>query len=68
MSATNVSKQRWLDMDKVEKYREKADHARRLAKAISDAVAREQLEIAAKEYDEMADQLSADDGTAQDKS
>jgi hypothetical protein len=55
-------------MDKVQEYREKAAHARRLAKAVTDAVVREQLEIGAEEYDEMADQLSAEDGQAEVKS
>jgi hypothetical protein len=60
--------QRWPDMDKIQEYREKAIHARRLAKGVTDAVVREQLGIAAKEYDEMADQLSAQDGPAEVKS
>jgi hypothetical protein len=54
-------------MDKAQKYREKAAHARRLAKSVTDAVVREQLEIGAEEYDEMADQLSAGEGPAQVK-
>lgn len=52
----------------IEEYREKADRARRLARAVMDAVVREQLEIAAKDYDQMADQLSAEDEAAEDKS
>lgn len=46
-------------MEKVQEYREKAAHARRLARSVTDEMAREKLEGAAKEYDEMADQLSA---------
>lgn len=41
-------------MNSVQEYRQKAAQARRLAEAVT---VREQLEIAAKEYDEMADQL-----------
>lgn len=52
-------------MDKVQEYREKAAHARRLARGVTDAVVREQLEIAAEEYDEIADQISADDRPAE---
>jgi hypothetical protein len=52
-------------MDKFQEYREKATHARWLARSITDADAREQLEIAAKEYDEMANQLAAEDGSAE---
>ena len=46
-------------MSTVQDYREKADRARRLAQAITDTDVREQLEVAAKEYDEIADQLEA---------
>ena len=49
-------------MEKLQEYREKAAHARRLAQFATDPVVREQLEIAANEYDEIADQLSAEDG------
>jgi len=52
------------DMNSIKEYREKAARARRLARAVTDAVVREQFEIAAKEYDEMADHLSAGDGSA----
>lgn len=55
-------------MDKFQEYRERAAHARRLARAVTDAVVREQLEIAANEYDEIADQLSAEDGPAEVRS
>jgi hypothetical protein len=55
-------------MDKIQEYREKAAHARRLARGITDADMREQFEIAAQEYDEMADQLSAENGPPQAKS
>ena len=55
-------------MDKFQEYREKAAHARRLALAVTDAVVREQLEIAANEYDEIADQLSAENAPAENKS
>lgn len=44
-------------MNSVQEYRQKAAQARRLAEAATDFTVREQLEIAAKEYEEMADQL-----------
>jgi hypothetical protein len=44
-------------MKLIGEYREKAARARRLAKSVTDSAVREQLETAAKEYDEMADQL-----------
>lgn len=52
-------------MDKTQEYREKAARARRLARAVTDATVREQLEIASKEYDEMADQLSIEEAPAE---
>lgn len=55
-------------MNSIHEYREKAAQARRLARAVLDAVVREQLEIAAKEYDEMADQFSAEDRSSEVKS
>lgn len=67
LEATSPSRQRLPGMDKIQEYREKAAHARRLARAVADAVVREQLEIAAKEYEEIADQLSAEDGLAEVK-
>jgi hypothetical protein len=45
------------DVNSVQEYRRKAAQARRLAQATTDRAVREQLEIAAKEYDEMANQL-----------
>jgi hypothetical protein len=44
-------------MNSIQEYRKKAAQARRLARAATDAAVREQLEIAANEYDEMADHL-----------
>jgi hypothetical protein len=44
-------------MNSVQEYRQKAAQARRLAQAVTDFTVREQLEIAAKENEEMADQL-----------
>jgi hypothetical protein len=55
-------------MGKTQEYRKKAAHVRRLARGLTDAIAREQLELAAKDYDEIANQLSAEGGTAQVKS
>jgi hypothetical protein len=49
-------------MNSVQGYRDKAARSRRLAESVSDPLVREQLELAAKEYDEMADQLPAEDG------
>lgn len=46
-------------MSSIEGYREKAALARRLARASTDPAVREQLEITAKEYDEMADELES---------
>ena len=46
-------------MNSVQEYRQKAAQARRLAEAVADFTVREQLEIAAEEYEEMADQLEA---------
>lgn len=51
-------------MNSIHEYREKAAQARRLARAVLDAV----VEIAAKEYDEMADQFSAEDRSSEVKS
>lgn len=42
-------------MDGVQKYRQRAAQARRLAKSVTDPLICEQLEIAARDYDEMAD-------------
>jgi hypothetical protein len=42
-------------MDWVQKYRKRAAQARRLAKSVTDRLMREQLEMAARDYDEMAD-------------
>jgi hypothetical protein len=42
-------------MDWVQKYRKQAAHARRLAKLVTDPLMREQLEMAARDYNEMAD-------------
>ena len=47
-------------MSTVQEYRQKAVRARRLAHAVTDAAVREQLEIMAKDYDEIADQLEED--------
>jgi hypothetical protein len=44
-------------MNTVRGYREKAAQARRSAKLALNAAAREQLEMAARDYDQMADQL-----------
>lgn len=44
-------------MNSVQEYRQKAAQARRLAQAATDDTVREQLKIAAKEYEEMAEQL-----------
>lgn len=49
----------WPEMDSVREYREKAVRARRLARGVTDAVVQEQLELAATEYDEIADRLEA---------
>jgi hypothetical protein len=46
-------------MSTVQEYREKAARARRLVQGLTDATVREQLELAAKDYDEIADQLEA---------
>ena len=54
---TNLLSCRWQDMNSIQEYRERAAQARRAAKSVSDPVVQEQLELAAKEYDEMADQL-----------
>lgn len=53
------------DTNSTREYREKAVRARRLARAVTDFAVQEQLEIAAKEYDEMAEQLEEDAGGAQ---
>ena len=45
-------------MNSVRTYRDKAAHARRLAKSLMDPAMREQLEIAARDYDQMADELA----------
>jgi hypothetical protein len=42
-------------MDQVQKYRKRAAHARRVAKSVTDSLMHEQLEMAARDYDEMAD-------------
>lgn len=39
-------------------YREKAAQMRRLAESVIDPAAREQLEIAAQDYDQMADEIA----------
>ena len=48
---------RCKDMNTVQEYREKAAQARRLADSILDPAVREHLETAARDYDQMADQL-----------
>jgi hypothetical protein len=65
---TSPPRRRLPGMDRVQEYREKAAHARRLARVVTDDTVREQLELAAKDYDEIADQLSAGDGPAEVKS
>lgn len=47
-------------MTTVPELREGMAQARRLAESVSDPTAREQLETAARDYDEMADQLEDD--------
>ena len=47
-------------MNSVLEYRERAAHARRLADSVLDPAAREQLETAARDYEQMADQLERD--------
>lgn len=47
-------------MNSIQEYRQKAAEARRLAQSVTDYTVREQLEIAAKEYDEMAEHLEED--------
>jgi hypothetical protein len=42
-------------MDRVQKYRKRAAYGRRVAKSVTDPLLREQLEMAARDYDEMAD-------------
>jgi hypothetical protein len=42
-------------MDQIQKYRKQAAHARRVAKSVTDPLMHEQLELAARDYDEMAD-------------
>lgn len=42
-------------MERVQKYRKRAAHTRGLAKSAADPLIREQLEMAARDYDEMAD-------------
>jgi HJR/Mrr/RecB family endonuclease len=44
-------------MNSIQEYRRKAAQVRRLAKSVSDHAVQEQLSLAAKEYDCMADQL-----------
>jgi len=48
---------RLVVMNTVQEYREKAAQARRLADSILDPAVREQLETAARDYNQMADQL-----------
>jgi hypothetical protein len=45
-------------MNSVQTYREKAAQARRLAKSVMDLPMREQLEVAASDYDQMADEMA----------
>lgn len=45
-------------MEPIRTYREKAAHLSRLAKSMTDPEIREQLEIAAKDYDDMADEMA----------
>jgi hypothetical protein len=45
-------------MNSVQTYREKAAQARRLAKSVMDPAMQEQLEIAASDYDQMADEMA----------
>jgi hypothetical protein len=53
----SLSSRCWQDMNSIQEYRTKAAQARRLAKSVSAPDVQEQLEIAAQEYDEMADHL-----------
>jgi hypothetical protein len=46
-------------MKSIRAYREKAAGARRLAGTVLDLTVREQLEIVARDYEEMAEQLEA---------
>jgi hypothetical protein len=43
-------------MDTDQEYRDRAAQARRVAESVKDPLIREQLEVAAGDYDEMADQ------------
>ena len=47
-------------MTPAQKYRRKAAQAKRLAQSVSDDLVREQLEMMAKDYEEMADQLEGE--------
>jgi hypothetical protein len=46
-------------MDQIQKYRNRATHARRVAKLVTDPLMHEQLEMAARDYDEMADRAES---------
>ena len=52
---TRLRRRFYIAMDGVQKYRQRAAQARRLAKSVTDPLICEQLEIAARDYDEMAD-------------
>ena len=47
-------------MNSAQEYRERAAQARRLGDSVLDPAVREQLETAAKDYDQMADELERD--------
>ena len=55
---TCLARRRWRDMDPIRTYREKAAHLSFLAKSMTDAEIREQLEISAKDYDDIADEMA----------
>jgi hypothetical protein len=58
LKETSLLRRCWQDMNPVQTYCEKAAQARRLAKSVMDPATREQLEIAARDYDQMADQTA----------
>ena len=55
-------------MNSVQTYREKAAQARRLAKSVMEPAMREQLEIAAGDYVQMADEMADQARLAADRS